>query len=321
MNMSCSHIPNKPRPFARAVAVAIVLATVGFVVPARAQLYVSDIGNNHIGAYDSNTGAVIPTFSATGNYPDNLAISGNSLYVSNAAAASVNALNATTGAPLAGFNTITGLGNPSGLALSGNNLYVAQQSTNAISVYNATTGALIHQNFFTTGLNQESGLAISGNTLYVANVQAFEVSEFNLTTGVLIGNISTGGKPAALAISGNALYVTLIGFPNQTNQLEAIDLTTGLPLAGFTTITGLNPAGDAVLGNDLYVTNNNTVEEFNAATGALINSNLVSGLNTPSGLAVEAVPEASTWVIGVLAAALLLAQIVRARRFSQQQKP
>jgi sugar lactone lactonase YvrE len=241
--------------------------------------------------------------------------------VSNAGAASVNALNATTGAPLAGFNTITGLGNPAGLALSGNNLYVAQQSTNTISVYNATTGASIAPNFITTGLNQENGLAISGNTLYVANTQAFEVSEFNLTTGVLIGNISTGGNPAALAISGNALYVTLIGFPNQTNQLEAIDLTTGLPLAGFTTITGLNPAGDAVSGNDLYVTNNNTVEVFNAATGALINSNLISGLSAPSGLAVEAVPEASTWVIGLLAAVVLLAQIVRARRFGQQQKP
>ena len=52
-------------------------------------------------------------------------------------------------------------------------------------------------------------------------------------------------------------------------------------------VSGLNsPVGVAVSGGNLWVTNQGTVGEYDATTGATINASLVSGLNGPYGIAV-----------------------------------
>jgi hypothetical protein len=53
----------------------------------------------------------------------------------------------------------------------------------------------------------------------------------------------------------------------------------------------------AVANGDLYVTNNNigTIGEYDATTGAVINTALVTGLSSPYSLAVAAVPEPAAW--------------------------
>jgi hypothetical protein len=86
---------------------------------------------------------------------------------------------------------------------------------------------------------------------------------------------------------GNTLFVG--SFASYT--VGAYDATTGAPI-NASLITGLNrPVGLALLGNNLFVvnqeTNNGTVGEYNATTGAAINAKFITGLITPVGLAVK----------------------------------
>jgi len=59
------------------------------------------------------------------------------------------------------------------------------------------------------------------------------------------------------------------------------------------------PWGIGILGNNLYVANysNGTIGEYDATSGAAINSSLVTGLNFPVGIAVGTVPEPSTYAL------------------------
>jgi hypothetical protein len=66
-------------------------------------------------------------------------------------------------------------------------------------------------------------------------------------------------------------------------------------------------------GGNLFVINNTngTIGEYNATTGAAINSSLVSGLDGPYGIAV--VPEPSSWAGGLLTAGILVYSTLRSR--------
>ena len=94
----------------------------------------------------------------------------------------------------------------------------------------------------------------------------------------------------------NTLYVSSFDL----GKVYAFNAVTGASLPGFTTINDPNqPRGLAVVGNDLLVANSsstNTVNEYDAASGALVTANFIRGLHTPFGLAVT-VPEPSTWAL------------------------
>ena len=72
-----------------------------------------------------------------------------------------------------------------------------------------------------------------------------------------------------------------------------------LALAGATALASLFAGRPAAHGQDLYVASfgSNTVGEYDASTGALIDANFVTGLDNPYGLAVSDVPEPSTWAL------------------------
>ncbi len=73
-------------------------------------------------------------------------------------------------------------------------------------------------------------------------------------------------------------------------------------------------------GNDLFVTGGNAtsggvnaVGEYNATTGALVNSDFVTGVGGPDGLAVGSVPEPSTWTMVAVGGVALLGMMLRKR--------
>ena len=73
-------------------------------------------------------------------------LSGNHLYVAYGGSATndtVAEYDVTTGNPVPGFTSPTGLQGPSGLAVSGNDLYVACQNDNTLREFDATTGAAV----------------------------------------------------------------------------------------------------------------------------------------------------------------------------------
>ncbi len=236
-------------------SLALLLATDS---PLRAQtLYVANSSNNAVGAYNATTGATLTSFTGL-NAPDGLLVSGNTLYVANNQGGTVSEFNTATGA----LATISlQVANPVGLALSGSNLYVSgttattnngvTTSTASIGVYNATSGAFV-------------------NTLNIAGLS----------------------NPQGLTMSGSVLYYT----DANTGKIGAYDTTTGSTPTTFTTTpSGLKtPIFLAVSNGDLFVANQNsgvqngaTVGEYNAATGAAINANFITGLTTARGLAVS----------------------------------
>jgi hypothetical protein len=115
--------------------------------------------------------------------PYNLAISGNTLYVSqDYSGSSWVGTYTTSGAVLnAKFITTTPVG-AFGLAISGNHLFVSsgQDLGTGVAEYDATTGALVNANFI-TGIQYPVGLAVLGNT--VANAGP---SQTITATGTLV---------------------------------------------------------------------------------------------------------------------------------------
>ena len=105
--------------FLSAIALCILSSS------ARAQLYVSQQGNNTVAEYDATTGALINSTFITGvSNPFSLALSGNNLFVAEFSGGRVGEYDATTGAAV-NASFITGLSSPAAVALSGNNLFVA----------------------------------------------------------------------------------------------------------------------------------------------------------------------------------------------------
>ena len=161
-------------------------------------LYVASAiaGGRTVGTYDATTGVPINTgFITTGldqvNQPFALALSGNTLFVSDAGER-ITTYDATTGAPFTTvFNPlISGLLNPYNLAISGTPLYVSQDlsASSFVGTY-TTAGAVLKANFITTAPVGAFGLAISGTHLFVSSGQ-------DLGTGV-----SRQGQPGSSANS------------------------------------------------------------------------------------------------------------------------
>ncbi len=130
--------------------------------------------------------------------------------------------------------------NPHSLAISGNTLFVSQATTgtglNTIKGYSLSTMSSTPTITITTDLAYPHGLAVSGNTLFVANGQSGTITTYDATSGASNGALVTGlTGPEFLTIYGTSLFVT-----SNDGTVKGFNTSTGAPLAGFTTITGLN---------------------------------------------------------------------------------
>lgn len=112
--------------------------------------------------------------------------------------------------------------------------------------------------------------------------------------------------PDGMAISGTDLYVSNFS----AGTVTAYSATTGLAIAGFTTISWISePQGLATSGTDLCASTlgNNAVVEYNAITGGTIAGyTSPSGLSDPYGIAGSPVPEPGTWTMLGLSCGVLL---------------
>jgi phosphodiesterase/alkaline phosphatase D-like protein len=249
--------------------------------------YAKDYGNagsDTVNTYNATTGAQLQSGFVTGlNEPLSLAVSGNTLFVTNLGTSAVNAYDTTTGAAIPG-KFITGLPGPTGLSTLNGILYVTDAAGDTAE-YNTNNGTvtLINANFF-NGLSG-SGFVISGNDLFALNYWDGSVVQYNATTGALINAKFITGlqNPTGITISGNNLYVANYASLGEYNATTGATIQTKLIP---TLSTGGEPVGIAVLGNNLFVTNfyGNSVDEYDASTGKLIKASFIAGLNQPNGL-------------------------------------
>ena len=142
---------------------AVVAALYLIPVTSRAQIFVTNEGNNTVGEYNATTGATInSSFISSGlNFPPGIALSGGNLFVTNIGNNTIGEYNATTGATINSSFISSGLNAPRGIAVSGGNLFVVNNDGNTIGEYNATTGATINSAFISSGLSGPLGIVVS----------------------------------------------------------------------------------------------------------------------------------------------------------------
>jgi hypothetical protein len=117
--------------------------------------------------------------------------------------------------------------------------------------------------------------------IYVANHASGTIGEYTLSGSPINTSFISGLTTLnALTISGNNMFVSQ---GNATGTIAEFDITTGNRVNSFSTISGTDPHGMVVLGNDLFVadTAHNTVQEY-TTTGTLLNASFISGLNNPA---------------------------------------
>ncbi|MEI9999299.1 MAG: PQQ-binding-like beta-propeller repeat protein [Verrucomicrobiota bacterium] len=124
--------------------------------------------------------------------------------------------------------------------------------------------------------------------VYVSNDFGSQVSEYSDSGQLISADFISTDAATGLALANGTLYVT------QGDELAAFNATTGAVDSSFTTVSGLStPLGVAVnsmaiSGGDVYVAEGNgTIGEFNATTGATVNSSLISGLNEAAAISIS----------------------------------
>jgi len=293
---------------------ALVLGTLGgsaALAPVTAHADVDLLIGNH----DMTTGGTIAEYTLTGAAagspsfpfsayePGGIAVSGSDMYFTTGYFGSPGQIQKYT---LSGSAVttplVTGLNSPAGIAItgSGNYLYVANRGGNTIGEYN-TSGTL--ENTISTGISSPVGLAIYGNNLFVANSGNSSIAKYSLS-GTPEGSFSTSstGAPYGIALSSNGSYLYVASDSGTVSEYTtAGTLVNSFGSSGSFSL--LSAYGVALYGGDLFVTqdqNYNDVGVFNAATGATLGSEtlsggtltnpLISGLDDPYSIAITPEP-------------------------------
>lgn len=294
-------IASNSRPLRSALCGLLLGAAALWALPGTTQaepILYAGFGNNGIGTYNADTGAVINSDFITPGmqvvFSGKIKNLGNTIFVlANGTSTSPTVSQYTTAGAVINLNFITGLSHDTGIAVVGNKVFVAYDSEpevthNAtVAEYNATTGALKNANLIALGNTSSPGpLTASGSSLFFgySGVNGATICEYNVTTGAITPDFITLGAytPGGITVSDNHLYVGY--YIDQAAfgwTVGEFDATTGAAI-NATLITGFyyQTNGLAVLGNHLLVAEATGVSEYNATTGKLINANFI---NFPGG--------------------------------------
>jgi Putative Ig domain len=249
----------------------------------RGQIFVSNVGDGTVGAYNSDGTTINGSLVSGLSSPTDIAVSGSNVFVVNTAAGTVGKY--TTSGAIVNASLISGLNNPVSIAVTGSNLFVGHGGT--IGEYDATTGATINASLI-SGISGNANIAISGSNLFVANTYS-TIGEYT-TSGATVNAALISGLTdvGAIAVSGTNLYVVNEWSDINNHGLFPIGLyTTSGATVNASFLYTNSPTGIAVLGGRLFVgdLDDGTIGEYDATTGATINASLISGLNAPEGLA------------------------------------
>ncbi len=197
----------------------------------------------------------------------------------------------------------TGLSGPHEMAFdSGGSLYVANSVNNTIGkFYPSGTGTV----FANSGLSSPMGLAFdSKGNLFVANRGNDTIEEFNSSgTGAVFASGLSTFTGLAFDSAGNLYAANEAG----NGTIEKFSLSGGVLSSNSTVFatSGLSNPHDLAFDSagDLYVANNgnNTIVEFDSS-GSQVSSSSVPG---PVMLAMQPIPEPSTWALLAVAFGLL----------------
>jgi sugar lactone lactonase YvrE len=204
----------------------------------------------------------------------------------------------------------SGLNFPEGLAFdSGGNLYAANAGNNTIEQFNANgTGSVFAA--ASSGLYAPDGLAFdNGGNLYAANPGSNSVVRFETSGNGSVFASSGLANPQGLAFDGNGnLYVSNYG--NDTiekfNSSGQGSIFTSTNLVSFPLGLALDSSGN------LYIANHGDADILKIDPEGDV-SVFASGLGNAVSIAIEEVPEPSSFLLAALGGVSLVASLKRKR--------
>lgn len=255
-------------------------------------LYVTDFANDAIRKIQSGT---VSTLVSGLDGPHGLAISGSTLYFTNATGGTVQKVS-TSGT---GLTTLaSSLQTPTEIIISGSDLYVAETRRHRVIKIDANSGAVTviagsGENTYEEGVGESAsfmnlgGLTKSGNTLYVIDNDGFfdQLSEIDLTTNT-VGLIRddpqmiTLNASSDLEMRGNVIRI-LNGGSSQIYEVDPDEPDESTFIAGgdrFGNVNGeksvalIGRPKDMVLSPDagtIYLAENNKIRSINRSTAAV----------------------------------------------------
>jgi len=212
------------------------------------------------------------------------------IFLTNTNAGTIGEYDVTTGAPI-NSTLVSGLNHPTQVAVSGTDLFV-RQGNGTIGAY-TTSGAAINSSL----ISSVGIFAIGQGNIYtihgLANLST-AIGVFDLNTGAVVNPAlvtwSNGEDvPNNFTFSGIQLYAVNDNFNNITaySTSGTLDYTAGI-------VGNLAFVPEAIVssGPNLFETNfifgsTDTVGEYNATTGAVINSSLITLPNHSGGIALS----------------------------------
>ena len=282
---------------------AVAAAFWALPVSAPGQMFLSGGGVNEYTT--SGTPLVTPLISSSNAF-GTIAVSGSNLFVVSAGdgfAGSSSIGEYTTSGYQMNSALVTGLDNPAGIAVSddGSTLFVADIGDGTVSSYDTATGEPIQAPLI-SGLPGPISVAVSGSNLFVLNSNYLDssgttgsIGMYTTDGGILNASLVTGlDGPQFFALSGSDLFVASTGIPSAGNY--SFRGTVGEYSVSGTSVTAINPTlihglttpqVIAVSGTDIFVSNNNSLDEYNTSGIPWSLSNGPALLNiAPAGLVV-----------------------------------
>jgi hypothetical protein len=173
-----------------------------------------------------------------------------------------------------------------GIAVSGSELFVTNNQTMTISKY-ATSGAPINTPL--VAASDPSAIAVDNGFLYVASFGYRSISKYT-TSGALVNSQLVSSLPGSqgflsIAVADGKIYTTSLG--GNGDGYVSVYTASGAPIS-TSLISGLAfPAGIAVFGDSLYVSESNSsrISKY-MLDGTRITQSLIPGLHAPRGMAI-----------------------------------
>jgi hypothetical protein len=180
--------------------------------------------------------------------PAGLAISGNTLYISESFGSNkISKIDISSASPTK-TDVVAGLSGPDGLAISGNTLYIAETEADKISKIDITSATPTLTTVI-SGVLEPTGIVVDGDYLYIAEYNAHKISKLNLITLIKTDYITNVSGPTGLVINNNTLYFSDF----DTNVISKVDLTATVPVVTQMSSGFNEPAFLNLVGSELYI--------------------------------------------------------------------
>lgn len=237
--------------------------------------------------------------------PQAIASNGSDLWILNRANSSVTEFSDGTGAIVRVIRGPTyQLSSPSGIAIDGPDVFVTNQkgmayvasgakSQGTVTEFVASTGALVRViGGSAADLNNPQSIAADGADLWVVDgysnaIGGGSVTELSSATGAVVRQVDAPGdclsSPQSVAVVGSQVWVTNAYGCDESGDVSVTVLSAATGTLVRVILGGLdasNATGIAADGGDVWVIFasalgedqwGNTIDEFSAATGALVN--------------------------------------------------